>query len=158
VGRASVVLVVGLAAGCGGDGDAPLVAGLAAIAAPRPGAATSPAPPEVVLQVLRGRAIWYGDRWQGRRTASGERFDKRALTAAHRGLPLGSRVRVTNLRNDRQVIVRITDRGPYGRDRGRIIDLSERAAEDLGFKDRGWTDVRLEVLAPPAVAQGGPTH
>ena len=98
------------------------------------------------VRVLRGKAVWYGGKWHGRRTASGERFDKRKLTAAHRSLPLGSRIRVVNLENERSVILRVNDRGPYGRDRSRIIDVSEAAAKRLGFRDRGWTRVRIEVL------------
>ena len=106
-------------------------------------------PPERVVRVLRGIAIYYGGRWHGKRTASGERFDKDALTAAHRSLPFGTRVRVTNQANGRQVIVRINDRGPYGRDRRRIIDLSEAAARELDFLERGSTRVTVEVLAGP---------
>jgi rare lipoprotein A len=105
-----------------------------------------PEPAERVVRVLRGHAIWYGADWQGKRTASGERFNRHALTAAHRTLPLGTRVRVTDLRSGRQIIVRINDRGPYGADRRRVIDLSEAAARQLGFADRGWTRVKLEVL------------
>src|SRR5262245_519924 len=103
--------------------------------------------PEQVVRVLRGNATWYGGDWQGKRTASGEPFDRHALTAAHRQLPLGTRVRVTELDSGRQIVVRINDRGPYGRDRSRIIDLSEAAARELGFLDRGWARVKLEVLA-----------
>jgi rare lipoprotein A len=110
---------------------------------PRPAPA---APPELVVKVETGKAIWYGGRWHGRKTASGEPFDKEAMTAAHRSLPLGSRVRVINLLNQRAVVVRINDRGPYGRDRSRIIDVSEAAARQLGFHARGWTEIRLEVL------------
>lgn len=102
------------------------------------------------LRVLRGKAVWYGGKWHGRRTASGERFNKHAMTAAHRTLPLGSRIRVTNLDNQRAVILRVNDRGPYGRDRSRIIDVSEGAARRLGFHGRGWVRVKIEVLAEPA--------
>ena len=88
-----------------------------------------------------GMASWYGDR----HTASGERFHAGALTAAHRRLPFGTFVRVTNLRNNRSTIVRINDRGPYAK--GRIIDLSKRAAVDLAMIDSGTARVRLEVLS-----------
>jgi len=88
-----------------------------------------------------GLASWYGDR----HTASGERFHAGALTAAHRRLPFGTFVRVTNLRNNRSTIVRINDRGPYAK--GRIIDLSKRAAVDLAMIDSGTARVRLEVLS-----------
>jgi len=88
-----------------------------------------------------GYASWYGE---PQMTASGERFDRNALTAAHRTLPFGTRVRVTNHRNGRSVVVRINDRGPYGR--GRIIDVSEAAARRLGMIDAGVVPVRLEVV------------
>lgn len=88
-----------------------------------------------------GRASWYGE---PQMTASGERFDKRALTAAHRTLPFGTRVRVTNTRNGRSVVVRINDRGPYSR--GRIIDLSEEAARRIGMIEAGVVPVVLEVV------------
>ena len=102
-----------------------------------------------VLEVLEGRAVWYGGGHHGGATASGERFDKRAMTAAHRDLPLGSKVRVTNKRNGKSVVVRINDRGPYGKDRRRIIDLSEAAAKKLDYIDAGWTEVTVEVLERP---------
>ncbi|SDK88412.1 septal ring lytic transglycosylase RlpA family protein [Pseudomonas indica] len=91
-----------------------------------------------------GKASYYGSRHHGRRTASGERFDQNALTAAHRTLPFGTRVRVTNLNNNRTVVVRINDRGPYGR--GRIIDLSFKAAQQLDMIRPGVVPVRVESL------------
>lgn len=90
---------------------------------------------------MSGMASWYGE---AQTTASGERFNKHALTAAHRTLPLGTMVRVTNQRNGKSVIVRINDRGPYGR--GRIIDLSEAAARKLDMIDAGVAPVTLEVI------------
>ncbi|WP_439859645.1 septal ring lytic transglycosylase RlpA family protein [Pseudomonas sp. MBLB4136] len=92
-----------------------------------------------------GKASYYGARHHGKKTASGERFDQHALTAAHRSLPFGSRVRVTNLRNDKTVVVRINDRGPYAR--GRIIDLSKKAAERLDMLRAGVVPVRVQQLA-----------
>ncbi|WP_439887561.1 septal ring lytic transglycosylase RlpA family protein [Pseudomonas sp. MBLB4123] len=92
-----------------------------------------------------GRASYYGARHHGKKTASGERFDQHALTAAHRSLPFGSRVRVTNLRNDKSVVVRINDRGPYAR--GRIIDLSKEAAARLDMLRAGVVPVRVQALA-----------
>jgi rare lipoprotein A len=94
--------------------------------------------------VQRGLATFYGGEHQGGPTASGERFDKRRLTAAHRTLPFGTRVRVTNTRNGRSVEVRINDRGPYGH--GRIIDLSEAAARRLDMIDAGVVPVIVEVV------------
>jgi rare lipoprotein A len=94
-----------------------------------------------------GRASWYGGPRQGHRTASGERFDQTKLTAAHRNLPFDSWVRVTNLENHRIVVVRINDRGPYAK--GRVIDLSARAARDLGMKQRGSARVRIDSIPAP---------
>ncbi len=91
-----------------------------------------------------GVASYYGRRFHGRRTANGERFNMRALTAAHKTLPFGSRVRVTNTRNGRSVIVRINDRGPFIA--GRHIDLSRRAAEEIGMIRSGHASVQLELL------------
>lgn len=98
------------------------------------------------LRVFEGKASWYGREQQGHLTANGERFDLHQLTAAHRTLHMNTRVRVTNLRNGRQVEVRINDRGPYSR--GRIIDVSQAAAERLGMIESGTAPVRVEVLAP----------
>ena len=94
--------------------------------------------------VETGRASWYGKAHQGKLTASGERFDMHALTAAHRTLPFGTMVRVKDLKSGRSVDVRINDRGPYRRDR--IIDLSYEAARKLGFVSRGTTRVEIKAL------------
>lgn len=91
-----------------------------------------------------GKASWYGKAHQGKRTASGERFDMHALTAAHRTLPFGTIVRVTDLKNGRSVNVRINDRGPFHHDR--IIDLSYEAARKLGFVERGTARVEVVVV------------
>ena len=95
--------------------------------------------------VQHGLATWYGGKHHGGPTASGERFDKRALTAAHLKLRMNTRVRVTNKRNGRSVILRINDRGPYGR-KQRIIDVSEKAAEILDMIEAGVVPVTVEVL------------
>lgn len=92
-----------------------------------------------------GDASYYGSRHQGKRTASGERFDQGSLTAAHRQLPFGTRVKVTNLDNDKSVIVRINDRGPHTR--GRLIDLSRAAAEQIGMLRSGVAPVRVQSLS-----------
>ena len=94
-----------------------------------------------------GLASVYGQHFNGKSTASGERYDSRALTAAHPTLPLGTDIRVTNLDNGRSVRVRINDRGPHVR--GRIIDLSSGAAAALGFST-GVARVRIEILSYPA--------
>lgn len=91
-----------------------------------------------------GEASWYGSRYQGKSTASGEPFDMNALTAAHKRLPFGTMVKVTNLANKLSLVVRINDRGPYKR--GRIIDLSRRGADLLGFEHLGTAKVRVTVL------------
>ncbi|MFQ5346279.1 MAG: septal ring lytic transglycosylase RlpA family protein [Rhodothalassiaceae bacterium] len=91
-----------------------------------------------------GLASWYGREFHGRRTANGEIFNMNKLTAAHPTLPLPSRVRVTNLENGRSLIVRVNDRGPFAR--GRIIDLSRRAAQLLGFEKQGTTRVRVQLV------------
>jgi rare lipoprotein A len=98
-----------------------------------------------------GTASWYGEYFQGKETASGEPFDMQALTAAHPTLPLGSFVRVTNLRNGRAVVVRINDRGPVVE--GRIIDVSYNTARVLGFEGRGLQKVRLDIVRPANVAR-----
>jgi rare lipoprotein A len=93
-----------------------------------------------------GTASWYGEYFVGRPTASGEDFDMYDMTAAHPTLPLGSYVRVTNLRNGRAVVVKVNDRGPVVP--GRIIDLSYGAAQVLQFENRGLQRVRLDVVKP----------
>ncbi|MFM6515019.1 MAG: septal ring lytic transglycosylase RlpA family protein, partial [Microcystis panniformis] len=92
----------------------------------------------------RGMASWYGSGFHGRRTASGETFNSGGLTAAHRYLPFGTKVRVTNLHNGRSVVVRINDRGPFSG--GRVIDLSRGAAAIIGVFQSGVAPVVLEVL------------
>lgn len=93
-----------------------------------------------------GIASWYGPKFHGRRTANGEIFDMNRVSAAHRTLPLPSHVRVTNLENGRAINVRVNDRGPFAR--GRIIDLSRRAAQLLGFQKRGTARVRVQIIRP----------
>ena len=102
------------------------------------GNAPAPGPVEV------GTASWYGAEFQGSRTASGERFDAHAFTAASRSFPIGARVRVTNLANGRSAVVRVNDRGPFAR--GRVLDVSYAAARALGMVGRGTARVRIEAL------------
>ncbi|MEX2576949.1 MAG: septal ring lytic transglycosylase RlpA family protein, partial [Halofilum sp. (in: g-proteobacteria)] len=111
--------------------------------------------------VAEGVASWYGSKFHGRRTSSGETYDMYALTAAHRSLPLPTYVRVTNLDNGQETVVRVNDRGPFHDER--IIDLSYGAALKLGFADSGTARVRVRALSPgggeasrqPASASGG---
>jgi len=95
-----------------------------------------------VARAESGHASWYA---LTSRTASGERCNPNAMTAAHRTLPFGTKVRVENLRNGRSIVVRINDRGPYVN--GRIIDVTKAAAAKLGFVEKGTTNVRLTVLS-----------
>lgn len=96
-----------------------------------------------------GIASWYGEQFHGRYTANGEVFDLNQLTAAHRTLPMPTVVRVTNLDNGRSIEVRVNDRGPYAR--GRIIDLSRRAAQLLGFEGQGTAKVRVQIDVPASI-------
>ena len=133
-----MVLVV-MAASCAGTVDVmpepvspPLQAAAAAIA------------PTVTAFRQRGTASWYGKEFHGRRTASGELFDRYGLSAAHRTLPFGSMIRVTNLENNRNTSVRVNDRGPFIK--SRVIDLSYGAARELGFVANGTAQVVIECL------------
>ena len=112
-------------------------------------AAVAPARPNVRPYQV-GTASWYGEDFEGKATASGEPFNMYDLTAAHPTLPLGTYVKVTNLRNRRAVIVRINDRGPVVE--GRIIDVSYGAAQVLHFKSQGVQRVRLDVVPPHKAA------
>ena len=117
---------------------------------------------EVPRAFEQGKASWYGPRFHGRRTASGERYDMHAFTAAHKTLPFGTVVRVRSMITGREVDVRITDRGPFSF--GRVIDLSRAAAAELGMLGLGVKDVLLlvpdstpaAVQAPPAPARRRP--
>ncbi|HET9982935.1 MAG TPA: septal ring lytic transglycosylase RlpA family protein [Longimicrobiales bacterium] len=98
-----------------------------------------------ILRTLVGKATYYSSRFQGRESASGAIYDERELVAAHRTMPFGTLLRVTNLANGRAVTVKVIDRGPHGSP-SRIIDLSRRAADELGFIARGIARVKVEVL------------
>ncbi|SDL72565.1 rare lipoprotein A [Modicisalibacter muralis] len=121
------ITTVGLLAGCAGTPTA-----------------SSPSSAALSSFDQRGQASYYSDAYQGEQTASGERYDRNAMTAAHPSLPFGTRVRVTNLDNGCDVSVRINDRGPYTS--GRIIDLSYQAAEQLGMIRSGTAPVAVEVM------------
>jgi rare lipoprotein A len=135
-----------------------LIVGLGAAQGPNNSEASSaliravPAKPEIRNQTGKnkpyqiGTASWYGEYFVGKPTASGEDFDMYDMTAAHPTLPLGSYVRVTNLRNGRAVVVKVNDRGPIVP--GRIIDLSYGAAQVLEFEHRGLQRVRLDLVKP----------
>lgn len=111
-----------------------------------PGASVTGEPSvQPALETLEGEASYYSDSLAGRSTASGEPYDPRALTAAHRTLPFGTQARVTRMGSTRSVVVRINDRGPFGKER-RIIDLSRSAAEQLDMIRAGVIEVRVEVI------------
>lgn len=126
-------------------GDAQPLQEIAGLPAPQPTAALSET--QMVKGGVKGgqgMASWYGPGFHGRQTANGERFNQNALTAAHRSLPFGTKVRVTNVNNGRSVVVRINDRGPFAK--GRVIDLSAGAAAVIGLTHSGVAPVRLEIL------------
>ncbi|MGH9359657.1 MAG: septal ring lytic transglycosylase RlpA family protein [Terriglobia bacterium] len=100
----------------------------------------------------KGVASWYGEEFQGDPTASGEAFNMNALTAAHRNLPLGTEIKVTNLRNHRSLVLRVNDRGPFIP--GRMLDVSRAAARRLGFAGRGLAPIRIDVVKLPKDCQG----
>ncbi|MDO7848917.1 septal ring lytic transglycosylase RlpA family protein [Hymenobacter sp. M29] len=101
--------------------------------------------PSARTTVLRGRASWYGSQFQGRKTTSGERYNRFKYTCAHKTLPFGTRLRVTNVKNGKSVVVRVSDRGPFRHQR--ILDLSEIAARPLGITECGAATVVAEVVA-----------
>ena len=97
-------------------------------------------------EIWYGMASWYGPRFHGKKTSNGEKYNKRKLTAAHKELPFNTKVLVTNLQNNKSVVVRINDRGPFVKDR--IIDLSEKAAEKIDLKNPGTGYIKIQVLTP----------
>jgi rare lipoprotein A len=103
--------------------------------------------------VEKGVASYYGQEFQGKTTASGERFSPKEMTAAHRTLPLGTKAIVENLETGETAEVKITDRGPYADPKRRIIDLSKAAADSIGLVEQGVTRVRVAVTEPPAARQ-----
>jgi len=137
---------------CAGAGCAREPTPEAPLTGPAPPTDTSAPPASPSISVQTGLATYYATRFTGMRTANGERYDPRQMTAAHRTLPFGTwiEVRRTTGAAQRAVVVRINDRGPYGRDR--IVDLSRRAAEQLGILVDGKVAVELRVVAPPTTS------
>jgi rare lipoprotein A len=137
----SVLCAVPVIVSCAGKAPLPVPAAV------EPPASTH-APALAQEQVYRetGTASWYGREFHGRRTADGGTFDQEGLSAAHRILPLGTIIRVTNLNNSKTIDVRVSDRGPFVR--GRILELSHGAAKALGFVREGTAQVKIETLAP----------
>lgn len=99
------------------------------------------------ISTQKGKAVWYGGKWHGRKTANGEIFDENSMTCAHKKLPFNTIVRVTNLENGKQVTLRVNNRGPYGK--GRIVDVSKAAAEKLGMIKRGVVPATVDVMKLP---------
>ena len=131
--------------GSTGSSSVPKTQGLYKIGTPYQIQGTWYYPAENFNYVETGISSWYGPKFHGKRTANGETYDMNALTAAHRTLPLPSVVRVINLKNGRALNLRVNDRGPFAR--GRIIDVSRRAAQLLGFQRQGTAQVRVEIIA-----------
>jgi rare lipoprotein A len=129
---------------------APAAAPAAQPAIPAPAASPAPAAPATGTE--QGKLAWYGSKFAGRKTASGQRYDPNALTMAHKTLPFGTRVKVTNLANKRSVELRVNDRGPTQADR--IGDVSHAAAKRLGMVRAGVIDAEVTVVATPATKQG----
>lgn len=96
-------------------------------------------------EAASGVASWYGSKFHGRTTANGEKYDMNSLTAAHKTLPFGTKVKVTNTRNGKSVVVRINDRGPYAGKR--VIDLSRSAAQAVGMVNSGTAQVKLDIMS-----------
>ena len=147
VGAAYAQTPAGAAAAPAPTGMAPIVKAVPApVAAPTSVAKTSGE------HQLEGKAAYYSDRFNGRKTASGQRFSNAAMTAAHNTLPFGTRVKVTNTKNNKSVVVRVNDRGPSTP--GSVFDLTRAAAKKLGYVRAGLADVKAEVVAQPAMKSG----
>ena len=131
-----------------------LMTGCAATPRPIKSAPAGPSSPAAAPMI--GMASYYGKQYHGRKTASGEIYDMNKMTAAHRTLPFGVQVRVTELSSQRSVVVRINDRGPFARDR--IIDVSLAAARRLGMIQSGHVNVKLEVMSQIASEAAGREH
>lgn len=95
-------------------------------------------------EISTGVVSWYGGKFHGRKTASGEKYDKHELTAAHKSLPFGTKVKVTNIRNGKSVVVEINDRGPYAK--SRVLDLSQAAFSEIGHTNTGVMQVEYEIM------------
>jgi rare lipoprotein A len=138
--RATLALALGLTTLA--QAQQPAASAPAAAAAP----AAAPAPAAVPAAAgSEGKLAWYGRKFAGRKTASGERYNPDALTLAHKDLPFGTKVKVTNVKNNRSVVLRVNDRGPTQADR--IGDVSQAAARKLGMMRSGVIDARIEVAA-----------
>jgi rare lipoprotein A len=110
---------------------------------------TAQSPPAAIgtsTEPIKGTCVYYNDKFQGRVTASGQKYDKGALTAAHRTLPFGTVVKVTNLENNKNVVVRVNDRGPHGGSKAKIIEITSRAAKEIDMIKKGKVQCQIEVV------------
>lgn len=139
--RVSAAIVLGLLAACAPQQEP--VANQSVPASTVPQADTQECAGETVQH---GKASWYGDAHKGEKTASGDAFDPNARTAAHPSLPLGTPIQVTNLENGKETTLVVNDRGP--KKKGRVLDVSKKGAQDLGFVSDGTAPVRIEPVAP----------
>jgi len=105
-----------------------------------------PAPPAAGSGPLKGICVFYNDKFQGHVLANGEKYDREALTAAHKTLPFGTMVKVTNLENNKSVVVRVNDRGPHGGSKAKIIEITSRAAKEIDMVKKGKVEVQIEVV------------
>ena len=146
---AALLSSAAIAQSASAPGAAPSQPAPAPMPAAMPAAKAAAAPAAASADAMEGKAAWYGRKFNGSKTASGQRFNAGAMTAAHPSLPFGSRVKVTNTKNKRSVVVVINDRGPSTP--GRIIDVTQAAATRLGFDRAGTADVALEVVGKAAL-------
>jgi len=109
-------------------------------------AQTPPAPAAAGSTPIKGICVYYNDKFQGKMVASGEKYDKDALTAAHKTLPFGTMVKVTNLRNNKSVVVRVNDRGPHGGSKEKIIEITSSAAKEIDMIREGKAQVQIEIV------------
>lgn len=109
-------------------------------------AQSSPASIGASTEPIKGICVYYNDKFQGHVTASGEKYDKGALTAAHKTLPFGTMVKVTNLENNKSVVVRVNDRGPHGGSKTKIIEITSRAAKEIDMIKKGKLQCQMEVV------------
>ena len=109
-------------------------------------AQSSPASIGATTEPIKGSCVYYNDKFQGHVAASGEKYDKGALTAAHRTLPFGTMVKVTNLENNKSVVVRVNDRGPQGGSKAKIIEITSRAAKEIDMIKKGEVPCQIEVV------------
>ena len=147
--KLALLALIGLATTGFSIAQTPNVAAPATVPTPSPAQPTAPPPATAArsADVMDGLAAVYSDKLNGRKTASGQAFRQSELTAAHPSLPFGTKVKVTNTKNNKSVVVRVNDRGPN--QAGRVVDLSSAAAAKIGIGKKGTAPVKLEVVSEP---------